>query len=125
MPNPITTSSLIAVAGPSGSGKTTWISQFLKDANRPSCYLAPGAGNISVDLARIAYRFPWVRIIPENQIQSFFENWAEDSSTQTVIYWELGFHLVLEHPLLSALPWHRARLVGRAMFEPSWIEWRS
>jgi hypothetical protein len=51
---------LIAISDPSGRGKTTWISQFLKDQSQPQFYGSPGLGEISVDLARISYRFPWV-----------------------------------------------------------------
>jgi hypothetical protein len=115
--------SLIAVAGPPGGGKTTWISQFLEDANRSCFYLAPGAIATSVDLARIGYRFPWVQVIQDQQIPSFFKAWTEERWPDAVVYLELGFHLVLDHPLLEALPWHRVAVLPPDLGESEWHHW--
>jgi hypothetical protein len=94
---------LIAVAGPPGSGKTTWLSQFLQDQHRPLFYCCPGMGACSVDQARIAYRFPWVYVIPESQAPQVLA----DLPDQALVYFELGFHLDLASPLLASLPCHR------------------
>jgi hypothetical protein len=115
--------SLIAVAGPSGSGKTTWISQFLQDSNRPCFYLAPGASKTSVDLARIGYRFPWVQVIADHQTQSFFEAWIEGTLPNSTVYLELGFHLGLDSPFLSALPWHRVAVLPPDLATQGATEW--
>lgn len=114
---------LIAVAGPSGSGKTTWIRQFFQDPNRLCIYLAPGVSETSVDLARIGYQFPWVQVISDHQTPAFFEAWAEDNLSDAVVYLELGFHLILDHPLLSALPWHRVAVLPARLDATDWHAW--
>ena len=110
---------LIAVAGPTGSGKTVWISQFLQDRNRPVFYCCPGAGSGSVDPVRIAYRFPWVQLIPEHQIQSVLTNLPD----QALVYFELGFHLDLASPFFAALPCHRVAVLPPGLTESDWHDW--
>ena len=111
--------SLITVAGPCGSGKTTWISQHLDDQTRPLFYLSPGLGNISVDLARIGYRFPWVQVIPENQAQSMLADLPNDA----IVYVELGFHLALGSPFLSSFPCHRVAVLPPSLKTSEWHDW--
>lgn len=110
---------LIAVAGPPGSGKTTWISQFLKDQNRPLFYLCPGLGNGSVDVARIHARFPWVYPIPESQAQQVLVALPD----QAQVYLELGFHLDLDSPFLASLPCHRVAVLPPGLRESDWHDW--
>ncbi len=119
----MTTSKFIAVAGPSGSGKTTWISQFLQDPSQPCFYLAPGSSQTSVDLICIGYRFPRVQVIAEHEIQSFLETWIKGNLPNAVIYLELGFHLILDHPILSVLPWHRVAVLPPKLQRSEWHAW--
>jgi hypothetical protein len=110
---------LIAVAGPPGSGKTTWLSQFLEDQNRPLFYCCPGMGAGSVDQARIAYRFPWVSVIPESQAQQVFCNLPD----RALVYLELGFHLDLALPFPASLPCHRVAVVPSGLQSSEWQDW--
>jgi hypothetical protein len=119
MPN----SKFIAVAGPSGSGKTEWISQYLKESNPSSFYLAPGINQPSIDLMRIGYSFPWVQVIPDSQIPAFFAALTEEALPDSTLYLELGFHLVLDHPILSALPWHRVAVIPPQIQDSDWHSW--
>ena len=106
------------VDGPPGVGKTTWISQFLKDASRPLCYLYPGA-DVSVDLARIGYRFPCVSFISDEQAPSILT----DLPDQAQVFMELGFHLELESPFLAALPGRRIAILPPGLEQPEWRNW--
>lgn len=115
----MTSTSLIAVSGPSGSGKTTWISQFLSDRSRPTFYLYPGLGNISVDLARIGYRFPWVQVICENEVQHALKVLPDNA----IVYVELGFHMDLRSPFFDALPCHRIAVLPPQFPLSDWHDW--
>ena len=111
---------LIAVSGPAGSGKTTWISQFFQAApDSPQFYLSPGLGDISVDLARIGYRFPLVQVVPENQIQIALTALPETAT----VYIELGFHLDLNSPFFAALPCRRVAVVPPDLTQSIWHDW--
>ncbi|TVQ05942.1 MAG: GTP-binding protein [Leptolyngbya sp. DLM2.Bin27] len=110
---------LIAISGPSGSGKTTWISQFLKDQSTPQFYLCPGLGEISVDLARIGYRFPWVQVVAEAQIQAMLA----DLPDQATVYFEWGFHLDLGSPFLAGLGCERVAVLPPDLSESDWHTW--
>ena len=110
---------LIAIAGPPGSGKTTWMSQFLSDQSRPLFYCCPGMGAGSVDLARIAYRFPGVHLLPEHQTPQVFANLPD----QALVYLELGFHLNLTAPLLASLPCHRVAVLPSSLQTSEWHDW--
>ncbi|MEB3213458.1 MAG: GTP-binding protein, partial [Leptolyngbyaceae bacterium] len=110
---------LIAVTGPPGSGKTTWLSQFLQDQQRPLFYCCPGMGACSIDQARIAYRFPWVYVIPESQAPQVLA----DLPDQALVYFELGFHLDLASPFLASLPCHRVAVLPFGMTESDWHDW--
>ncbi len=111
--------SFIAVAGPSGSGKTTWIQQSFKDQTAPLFYFYPGLDTISVDLMRLGYGFPEVQVIPDQQAQQVLSSLPDGA----VVYLELGFHLSLESPLLSALPCHQVAVVPPYLQESEWHEW--
>jgi len=115
MPTP----SFIAVAGPSGGGKTAWISQRFQDQTRPQFYLYPGLGNISVDLARIGYRFPQVQVIQEDQIQQALSLLPDDA----IVYLEMGFHVDLQSPFLSSLSCHRVAVVPSSLQTSGWHDW--
>ena len=110
---------LIAISGPSGSGKTTWISQFLKDQSTPQFYICPGLGEISVDLARIGYRFPWVQVVAEAQLKAVLANLPE----QATVYFEWGFHLDLESPFLAGLGCERVAVLPPDLAESDWHTW--
>ncbi|NET50734.1 MAG: cobalamin biosynthesis protein CobW [Merismopedia sp. SIO2A8] len=113
--------SLITVAGPCGGGKTTWISQHFDDQTRPLFYLYPGLGNISVNLAEIGYRFPWVQVIPDQEIQSVLSNLPNGA----VVYVELGFHMDLGSVSFGSLPCHRVAVVPPSLqdSESEWHTW--
>lgn len=111
--------SIVAIAGPPGSGKTTWLSQFLSDQERPLFYCYPGMGALSVDQARIAYRFPWVQLIPDEQLPQAFMNLPD----QAVVYMELGFYLDLAAPILASLPCRRVAVVPASLAASEWHEW--
>lgn len=115
----MTAPSLIAVAGPCGSGKTTWISQHLDDRTRPLFYLDPGLGNISVDLAKIGYRFPWVQVILEQQAQFTLSTLPDGA----VVYVELGFHMDLGSLFLGGLPCHRVTVLPPSLQDSEWHNW--
>ncbi|MEM8640722.1 MAG: GTP-binding protein [Cyanobacteria bacterium P01_G01_bin.54] len=110
---------LIAIAGPPGSGKTTWLSQFLSDQQCPLFYCAPGLGEASVDQARIAYRFPWVQLISEQQLPQAFMALPDPA----LVYLELGFHLNLAAPILASLPCHRVAVVPSGLQTSEWHDW--
>ncbi|MGD1949186.1 MAG: GTP-binding protein [Leptolyngbyaceae cyanobacterium] len=109
---------LTLVAGPPGVGKTTWISQFLKDSSRPLFYLYPG-GQESVDLARIGYRFPWVSLVSDDRAATVLA----DLPGQSQVFIELGFHLDLESPFLTALPGRRSAVVPPSLEKSEWHSW--
>jgi hypothetical protein len=110
---------LIAVVGPPGSGKTTWISHFLQDQHRPLFYCCPGMGACSVDQARIAYRFPWVYLVPESKARQVLAELPDCA----LVYFELGFHLDLASPFLASLPCHRVAVLPPGLKESDWHDW--
>ncbi|MDJ1184587.1 hypothetical protein [Roseofilum casamattae] len=109
----------IAIAGPPGSGKTTWISQFLRDRQRPLFYCCPGMGTDSVDRGRIGYCFPWVQLIPEERIPEVFAELPDGA----IVYLELGFHLDVTAPFLASLPCHRVAVVPSNLPASEWHDW--
>jgi len=115
----MTTASVIAVSGPSGSGKTTWISQLLNDSPAQAFYLCPGSSNISVDLARIGYRFPQVQVISEDQAQQTLTSLPD----LAMVILELGFHLDLNSPLITSLPSHRVAVLPPNLTDSEWQDW--
>ena len=117
------TNQFIAVAGPSGSGKTNWISQQIQDLSNSSFYLAPGINEHSLDLMRIGYSFPEVQVIPTQEIPKWINHWREAGLSDATVYLELGFHLVLDHPMLSVLPWHRVAVLPPKLSNSEWHDW--
>lgn len=85
----MTAPSVIVVAGSSGSGKTTWISQALKEHAETCIYLYLGLGEMPMDLAHIGYCYPWVQVLPENQIPLL-----QELPKEVVVFLEIGFHYV-------------------------------
>lgn len=114
----MTAPTVIAVAGPSGSGKTTWISQALKECTETCIYLCPGLGEVSVDLARLDYCYPWVQVLPESQIPLL-----QVLPAETVIFLEIGFHLDLNIPSLSTLSYHRVAVLPPDSPPSEWQGW--
>ena len=110
---------LIEVAGPAGSGKTTWIRQFLQDQHRPLFYCSPGSGGGSVDEAFIAYRFPWVHIVPESQELEILTTLPD----QALVYLELSFHLDLTSSLLASFPCRRVAVLPSGLQTSDWHDW--
>ncbi|MEM1370166.1 MAG: GTP-binding protein [Cyanobacteria bacterium P01_H01_bin.15] len=110
---------LIAVAGPSGSGKTAWISQFLQDQRRPLFYFCPGMDDCSIDQAQIAYRFPWVNLVPESKAHQILSELPDGA----LMYLELGFHLDLASPFLASLPWHKVAVLPAGLNASDWHDW--
>ena len=117
------TNQFIAVAGPSGSGKTKWISQRLQESRHSCFYLAPGVSEPSVDLMHIGYSFPEVQVIADHEIPSLINQWRQEGLSSATVYLELGFHLVLDHPMLSVLPWHRVAILPSQPPESEWHTW--
>ncbi|TVQ25012.1 MAG: GTP-binding protein [Leptolyngbya sp. DLM2.Bin15] len=115
----MSSSPIIAIAGPSGSGKTAWMSQFFADQSRPIFYFCPGLGTISVDLARVAYQFPWVQVIPEDQVTQVFSDLPDDAQ----VFVEIGFHLDLTSSFLASLPCHRVAILPMAFTDSEWHGW--
>jgi len=114
----MTAPTVIVVAGPSGSGKTTWITQTLKEHAETCFYLYPGLGEMPVDLARIGYCYPWVQVLPESQIPLL-----QVLPKEVVVFLEIGFHLDLQLPVLSALSYHRVAVLPPGCPQSEWHEW--
>ena len=119
----MTTHPFIAIAGPSGVGKTNWISQHLQSSRQSCFYLAPGVNEPSVDLMRIGYGFPDVQVIPDRDIPTWINLWRAEGLSNSTVYLELGFHLVLDHPMLSVLPWHRVAMMPQSIADSEWHSW--
>ncbi|NJN75593.1 MAG: GTP-binding protein [Synechococcaceae cyanobacterium RL_1_2] len=109
---------LITVVGPAGVGKTRWISQFFQERQRPLLYYCPGFN--SVDQARIDAQFPWVTIVPEDQVKQVFDTLPD----QAVVYLELEANLDLGSPFLTSLPCHRVAVLPPDFQQTSaWHNW--
>ena len=115
---------LIVVAGPPGGGKTKWLSQFLQDDSHPLFYGCLGVEVCSVDLARMAYRFPWVNVIPEGQAQSALAKLPD----RALVFLELGCHrdpqqLHSTAPFLASLPCRRVAVLPPDLQKSDWYDW--
>ena len=119
----MTTNQFIAVAGPSGSGKTNWISQAIQASNQPCFYLAPGVNEHSIDLMRMGYSFPDLQIVSDTDIPAYINLWRQEGLANATVYLEIGFHLVLDHPMLSVLPWHQVAVVPPQLSDSEWHRW--
>ena len=117
------TNQFIAVAGPSGSGKTNWISQQIQESSESCFYLAPGVSEPSIDLMRIGYSFPKAQVILDREIPVWINRWREEGLSDATVFLEIGFHLVLDHPMLSVLPWHRVAILPPALTQSEWHGW--
>ena len=49
--------------------------------------------------------------------------WRQEGLSNATVYLELGFHLVLDHPMLSVLPWHRVAVLPSQLPESEWHAW--
>jgi hypothetical protein len=106
------------VAGPSGSGKTAWISKALQEHKENRLYLCPGPGEMSVDVIRIGYCYPEVRVLLDDQIPPL-----AGLSEDTVIFLELGFQLDLQIPFLATAPCQRIAVLPPDLPQSPWHEW--
>jgi hypothetical protein len=110
---------ITVVACPCGAGKTTWILQELAQASTPAVYVTPGVGPVPIDATRVATRFPQVEIFhrqPEAELLQRLE-------TGMPIYFELGFQLETDIPLLETRPHRRIALVAEANQDEGWQLW--
>jgi hypothetical protein len=110
---------ITVVAGPCGAGKTTWILQELAQASASAIYVTPGVGTVPIDAMRVAARFPQVDI---------FHRQPEAELRQRLVagvpaYFELGFHLEMDLPLLETLPHRRVALVADDEADSGWSLW--
>jgi len=110
---------ITVVAGPCGAGKTTWILQELAQAPAPAIYVTPGVGTIPIDATRVAARFPQIDIFhrqPEAELR-------QRLAAGVLAYFELGFHLEMDIPLLETLPHRRVALVADDDADSGWSLW--
>ena len=110
---------LTVVAGPCGAGKTTWILQELAQTPTTAVYVTPGVGTVPIDATRVAARFPEVEIFHQPSEADLLQRLA----AKMPIYFELGFHLEMEIPLLEALPHHRVAVCSDDSPDSGWLLW--
>jgi hypothetical protein len=100
---------ITVVAGPCGAGKTTWILQEL--AQMPTAaavYVTPGVGTVPIDATRVAARFPQVEILHRQPETELLKRLADGVPA----YFEMGFQLETDMPLLENRPHRRVALVA-------------
>ncbi|MGD1941699.1 MAG: GTP-binding protein [Leptolyngbyaceae cyanobacterium] len=110
---------ITVVAGPCGAGKTTWILQELAQIPMPAVYVTPGVGTVPIDATRVAARFPQVEIFhhqPETEL-------LRRLTDGVPAYFEMGWQLEMDMPLLAAQPHRRIALVADENREAGWQLW--
>jgi hypothetical protein len=110
---------ITVVAGPCGAGKTAWILQELAQASTPAVYVTPGVGAVPIDATRVAARFPEIDIFhrqPEAELR-------QRLAAGVPAYFELGFHLETNIPLLETVPHRRVALVADDDSDSGWSLW--
>ncbi|MEM6519672.1 MAG: GTP-binding protein [Cyanobacteria bacterium P01_D01_bin.71] len=110
---------LTVVAGPCGAGKTTWILQELTQMPTSVVYVTPGVGTVPIDATRVTARFPQVEIFhrqPETEL-------LERLAAGVPIYFELGFQLETDVPVLEAHPHRRVALLAEENRDAGWQLW--
>ena len=110
---------LTVVAGPCGAGKTTWILQELAQIPTAAVYVTPGVGTVPIDATRVAAQFPEVEILHRPSEADLLQHLAAEMP----IYFELGFHLEMDIPLLKTLPHHRVAVCSDNGPDSSWSLW--
>ena len=110
---------ITVVAGPCGAGKTTWILQELAQVSTPAVYVTPGVGTVPIDATRVAVRFPQVEIFHRQPETELLRRLAGGVPA----YFEVGFQLEMDIPLLEARPHRRIALVADENREASWQLW--
>ena len=110
---------ITVVAGPCGAGKTTWILQELAQIPTPAVYVTPGVGSVPIDATRVQARCPQVEI---------FDHQSETELLQRLTagvpaYFELGFQLETDIPLLADWPHRRVALLAGENQEAGWQLW--
>ncbi|MEM9005154.1 MAG: GTP-binding protein [Cyanobacteria bacterium P01_F01_bin.86] len=110
---------ITVVAGPCGAGKTTWILQELAQTPTAAVYVTPGAGTVPIDATLVATQFPEVEIFQQQSEAELLQRLAAEMP----IYFELGFHLEMEIPLLETLPHHRVAVCSDDSPDSGWSLW--
>ncbi|MBE9140013.1 cobalamin biosynthesis protein CobW [Nodosilinea sp. LEGE 07088] len=110
---------ITVVAGPCGAGKTTWILQELAQMPMPAVYIALGADTVPIDATRVTARFPQVEIFHHRPEKELLQRLA----AEVPIYFELGFQLETDVPLLEARPHRRVALVAEENRDAGWQLW--
>lgn len=110
---------ITVVAGPCGAGKTTWILQELAQTSTPAVYVTPGVGPVPIDATRVAIRFPQVEIFHRQPGAELLQRLADGVPA----YFELGFQLEMDMPLLESQPHRRIALVAEDNQEAGWQLW--
>jgi G3E family GTPase len=110
---------ITVVAGPCGAGKTTWILQELAQMPTPAIYVTPGVGTVPIDATRVVARFPQVEIFhrqPETEL-------LQRLAAGVPAYFEVGFQLETDIPLLENQPHRRVALVAQENRDAGWQLW--
>ncbi|MEO1351779.1 MAG: GTP-binding protein [Cyanobacteria bacterium J06635_15] len=110
---------ITVVAGSCGAGKTTWILQELAQTPAAAVYVAPGVGTVPIDATRVAARFPEIEIFDQQSEAELLQR----LTSGIPVYFELGFHLEVEIPLLEALPHHRVAVCSDDRPDSGWSLW--
>ncbi|NJL49295.1 MAG: GTP-binding protein [Leptolyngbyaceae cyanobacterium SM2_5_2] len=110
---------ITVVAGPCGAGKTTWILQELAQTPTSAVYVTPEVSTVPIDATRVTARFPQVEIFhrqPETEL-------LQRLAAGVPVYFELGFQLETNVPLLEAQPCRRIALVAEENRDAGWQLW--
>lgn len=110
---------ITVVAGSCGAGKTTWILQELAQISTAAVYVTPGVDTVPIDATRVAARLPDVEIFYRQSEAELLQR----LTAGIPIYFELGFHLEVEIPLLEALPHHRVAVCSDDRLDSGWLLW--
>jgi len=110
---------ITVVAGPCGAGKTTWILQELAQMPTSAVYVTPGVGPVPIDATRVAARFPQVEIFHRQSETELLKRLADGVPA----YFEMGFQLETDIPLLAAQPHRRVALVAPENRDAGWELW--
>ena len=110
---------ITVVAGPCGAGKTTWILQELAQVPTPAVYMTPGVSTVPIDATRVATRFPQVEIFHRQHETELLKRLADGVPA----YFEMGFQLETDMPLLEAQPHRRVALVAQESQDTGWELW--
>ena len=82
-------------------------------------YVTPGVGTVPIDAAHVRARFPQVEIFHSEPETALLQRLAAG----VPVYFELGFQLETDMPLLEAWPHRRVALVAEENRDASWQLW--